>query len=132
MDMDNLRKNTAVMHERVEAKTLSVQKKVKNPFSKRQYHKNENPSTKVIQKKNNVGGQNSSQESACDRCGRKSHSKSDCPAKKWVCFSCSKKGHTSRVCRYNKKSVNNLEINNVVSNALKMSVCINNKTFLDF
>lgn len=43
-----------------------------------------------------------------------------------------KKGHTSRVCRLNKKSLNNLEINNVDSNALKMTVCFNNNTFLYF
>jgi len=29
---------------------------------------------------------------------------SQCPAKDWICFSCSKKGHTSRICRNNKKS----------------------------
>ncbi|CAI6356579.1 unnamed protein product [Macrosiphum euphorbiae] len=132
MDMDTVRKNTAVMHERVEAETLSIRQKFKNQSSKLQSHKHEDVSSKAIQKKKYVGERNSSHGNACGRCGRKSHSKSECPAKDWVCFNCSKKGHTSHMCRNNKKSVNNVEINNVFSNALKTTVCINDITFLDF
>jgi len=55
MDMDTVRKNTVVIHERVEAETLSIRQKFKNQSSKLQSHKHEDSSTKVFQKKNNVG-----------------------------------------------------------------------------
>lgn len=38
---------------------------------------------------------------ACKRCGRK-HDESKCPAVNWECFVCTKKGHTSVVCRQKK------------------------------
>ncbi|XP_016665064.1 uncharacterized protein LOC107885872 [Acyrthosiphon pisum] len=51
MDMDTVRKNTAVMHERVKAETLSIRQKFKNQSSKLQSHKHEDVSSKAIQKK---------------------------------------------------------------------------------
>lgn len=36
----------------------------------------------------------------CHRCGRFFH-KGECPAKDWMCYTCKKKGHTSKMCHMN-------------------------------
>lgn len=44
---------------------------------------------------------NSKNQSRCGRCGR-FHNQNVCPAREWECFSCKRKGHTSKVCRSRK------------------------------
>lgn len=48
---------------------------------------------------------------ACRRCGRR-HDEKNCPAVNWQCFSCSKRGHTSRVCRSNNNNSGKSESKN--------------------
>lgn len=65
---------------------------------------------KLQLRKREYSGNHSARETvsgkSCFRCARK-HNPEGCPARNWECFSCNKKGHTSRVCR--KKSVNLVE-----------------------
>lgn len=42
---------------------------------------------------------------SCRRCGRY-HNEDKCPAQFWTCYTCQRKGHTSRVC--NRSNVNNI------------------------
>lgn len=80
----------------------------KNKYWKQSNNKNVNQSNSNSANKNQ-SNQKSSKDQACRRCGR-SHDENQCPAKSWLCFTCNKTGHTSKVCR-NKSmnSVNSLE-----------------------
>ena len=40
----------------------------------------------------------------CNRCGRDSHSRQDCPAKDVICHNCKKRGHFSVVCYAKRKA----------------------------
>lgn len=104
LDMDTVRRNTAVPNEHGESESFAIRKNFNRRWPTKSQSLKEYPvfsdGLANTNPKKFVGQDASANvEKMCGRCGKKSHSESVCPAKEWVCFLCEKKGHTSRCCR---------------------------------